>query len=298
MSQAENLLNKSSARIADPSVEGHIVIDPVTRIITIPEELKRIAVQYDHNIETVTFDCPRYWDEHDMSLMKIYINYMRSDDETGSCLATNVVVDEYDEDIIHFDWTIEGFMTAIPGPISFLVCVKKPGEDENEMRHWNSELSIDDIYVSEGLEAEAIVYSHYPGIITSLLHRMDVVENKTTRDAMLGYVEAYLTETSPNWLETFFVSDTILNIVKEYMEANGINVSTHIAVSTEKPDRECIWFHVTNVVSDVKCDENNIYITDPETRTSYKIHVVNGKLTMSELYVESNDDVYLVSKNR
>ena len=28
------------------------------------------------NIETVTIDCVRYWDEHDLSSFAIYINYM------------------------------------------------------------------------------------------------------------------------------------------------------------------------------------------------------------------------------
>ena len=46
--------------------EPHIVIDS-HRAITVPEQLKRIAVQFDHNFETVTFDCPRYWDGHDLS---------------------------------------------------------------------------------------------------------------------------------------------------------------------------------------------------------------------------------------
>ena len=57
-----------------PNLEEHIKIG-LDRHITVPESLKRIAVQYDHNVETVTFDCPRYWDGHDMSKMTVYINY-------------------------------------------------------------------------------------------------------------------------------------------------------------------------------------------------------------------------------
>ena len=85
MSEAENLLNTLddiSVATADPTTEEHIVIDS-NRNIYVPEALRRIAVQYDHNIETVTFDCPRYWDGIDMSGMKAYINYRRSDGELG-----------------------------------------------------------------------------------------------------------------------------------------------------------------------------------------------------------------------
>ena len=38
--------------------EQHIIINS-DRSITVPTELKNIAVQNDHNIETVMFDCPR-----------------------------------------------------------------------------------------------------------------------------------------------------------------------------------------------------------------------------------------------
>ena len=94
MSKAEELLNTLSASadtdgLTISSQEPHIVVGN-DRYITVPEELKRIAVQHDHDIETVTFDCPRYWDEHDMSQMTIYVNYLRSDGENG---AYNVRLD-------------------------------------------------------------------------------------------------------------------------------------------------------------------------------------------------------------
>ena len=86
----------------DPSTEGHIVVGP-DRFVTVPESLKRIGVQYDHKIETVTFDCPRYWDGHDMSQMHIYINFRAANGEIGGYIAQNLSVDG---DKMHFDWTI------------------------------------------------------------------------------------------------------------------------------------------------------------------------------------------------
>ena len=74
----------------DPSTEEHIVIND-NRFISVPNSLKRIAVQFDHDIETVTFDCPRYWDDNDMSKMAVYINYMRPDGFTGAYIAKNVI---------------------------------------------------------------------------------------------------------------------------------------------------------------------------------------------------------------
>ena len=177
MSRAEELLDTLSDEpmpaLADPANEPHIVIDK-NRKVTVPEELKRIAVQYDHNIETVTFDCPRYWDGHDMSKMAIYINYRCPDKTMGSYLAQNVAVDESDESIMHFDWTISKNVTMADGNLMFLVCVKKANEDGEEVNHWNSELN-KEMYISEGMEADEI-FETYPDIITQLLLRMDSVE--------------------------------------------------------------------------------------------------------------------------
>lgn len=178
MSQVDNLLNNSLsvdepvAYTARPETEGHIVVGE-DRFITVPEELKRIAVQFDNNIETVTFDCPRYWDNHDMSQMKVYINYLLPTGDPGSYIAKNISVDG---DVMHFDWTISNHVTQFKGNLSFLVCIKKTDADGNESQHWNSELNRD-LYISEGLECEETTISKYPDIITDLLTRMDTVES-------------------------------------------------------------------------------------------------------------------------
>ena len=166
MSQAEELLTSLNAAelLSVESEEPHIVIDD-NRIVTVPDKLKRLAVQYDHDIETVTFDCPRYWDDLDMSQMKIYINYLRSDTYTGTYKAQNITVDETDDTIMHFTWTVSKNVSLIFGKIVFLVCVRKNDESGNEVNHWNSELC-KDCYVSEGLEVDGEELKElYPDII-------------------------------------------------------------------------------------------------------------------------------------
>lgn len=169
MSKAEELLNTlaitetTNARLSTTD-EPHLVVGP-DRVITVPTELKRLAVQFDHNVETVTFDCPRYWDEHDMSQMHIYINYLRPDKESAMFKAQNIVVDETDPSVMHFDWTISRNVTEVPGQLVFLVCIKKVDEEGNEKTHWNSELC-KTCYVSEGLEIDGEeLKALYPDII-------------------------------------------------------------------------------------------------------------------------------------
>ena len=168
MSQADELLNslpdaEISLALVNPDAEPHIIIGE-DRFISVPKELQRIAVQYDHNIETVTFDCPRYWDDLDMSQLSIYINYMRSDRVVGCYKAQNITVDTVDSSVMHFDWTISRNVSLAKGSIKFLVCIKKGDEDGNEVNHWNSELNTD-MYISEGLETGESFSSSYPDII-------------------------------------------------------------------------------------------------------------------------------------
>ena len=179
MSQAEELLNSLSendilAYTAEPEEEPHIVIGS-DRFIKVPDVLKRIAVQFDHNIETVTFDCPRYWDEHDMSKMNVFINYMRADGFAGSYYVETVTIDETDSNIMHFDWTIREEVTLIKGKLSFLVCIKKTDDDGNLENHWNSELN-EEMYISVGMNCQETILSEYPDIVTDLLTRMEHVE--------------------------------------------------------------------------------------------------------------------------
>lgn len=179
MSQANELLESLNmeALSADEANEEHIVIG-VDRIIEVPVALRAIAVQHDHNIETVTFDCPRYWDGYDLSTMKIYINYLRQDGVKGSYVAFNVVVDENDDNIIHFNWTISRNVTLIKGKIIFLVCAKEVNTDGTEVLHWNSERN-EQMTVSEGLETGEDIVEEHPDVITQLLKRMDQVDGGT-----------------------------------------------------------------------------------------------------------------------
>lgn len=190
MSDAFELLNNLTedeimVYTAEPEIEPHIVVGK-DRYIVVPDELKRIAVQYDHNIETVTFDCVRFWDEHDMSEMDVYIVYTRPDGETGDYKAENVTTDENVSDIMHFTWTIKRHVTEVSGSITFQVCVRKPDGEGNLENHWSSEEN-NEAHVSKGQKCggEAIE-EKYPDIfnqweeeiLESVEDKLEEVEEK------------------------------------------------------------------------------------------------------------------------
>lgn len=200
MNQAEMLLNGLSpdeiTEYAEASGNEPHVIVGADRVVVVPDQLKRIAVQHDHNVETVTFDCPRYWDGLDMSVMKIYINYARPDGGLGAYYCNTVTVDESDDTIMHFDWVVSRNVTSATGTLSFLICIKKTDANGNEENHWNSELNTD-MHISKGLETSETVIAPHPDIVTQLLTRMDVVEALATEEAMQGYVNEYLDNATP-----------------------------------------------------------------------------------------------------
>lgn len=101
MDKAEELLNTLDVNDENlypvsPYEEAHIVIGK-DRVITVPPDLRRLGVQYDKNVESVTFDCPRYWDGIDLLNMAMYINYIRSDRKTGSYHVADTAVVPDDE---------------------------------------------------------------------------------------------------------------------------------------------------------------------------------------------------------
>ena len=189
MSQANELLDNLSTDgevVNDGVTEEHIVIGS-DRFITVPASLRRIAVQYDHNVETVTFDCPRYWDGLDMSEMGVRINYLLSNGRTGQYMVDSVVADG---DIMHFDWVIDNGVTEVAGYLAFLVCVVSEDSEGTVTNHWNSELNRE-MYVSEGLEGVSSIAEEYPDVITQLLTRMSTLEADAMTKAYVDkdYVE-------------------------------------------------------------------------------------------------------------
>ena len=211
MSQAEELLNSlSTDEVAAYSVksssEPNIIIG-IDRHITVPVSLRRIAVEHDHNVETVTFECPRYWDEHDLSKMAIYINYILANGYTDAYPADNVTAED---DIMFFTWTIKREVTQVSGGIKFLVCAKKTDDEGNEVNHWNSEIC-EDMYVSKGMETVPQIAAEYPDLITELLLRVKSVQDINIQ---ANEMQAILEETQA-------VANTAEQIKNEALDASG-----------------------------------------------------------------------------
>lgn len=251
MSQAEELLNSLTETTDDAVLlDGNIVIDS-ERFITVPESLKKIGVQYDHNIITATFDCPRYWDGRDLATMRFYVNYMRPDAIAGSYLADKPTIDPENPDILHFDWVISGNVTAIQGQISFLVCAKCTDEDGNEKNHWNSEIN-QELYVTAGMRCQETIIHRYPDIITQLLVRMETAEitlktwMEETDKELAEWKSATETELDKWQTDTYAELDERMDEAESNTTPDAIRDRVNECLATEETTQQTIYDSVTN----------------------------------------------------
>lgn len=181
-------------------ISQHIVISR-DKSVYVPEIIRKSIVYRDHNIERLTFDCPRYWYGKDISTLNIYVNYISASqkakgDDPGSSLCENVVIDENDQDMMHFDWVITNNISQDVGGLLFLVCAKSVDSDGNEDVHWNSHLC-KDLEVQEGLEASDSIVKKYPDVIEQIFQRLDNVDG-VSPEQIAAAVEEYLVGNPPS----------------------------------------------------------------------------------------------------
>lgn len=194
---------------AEPETEPHIVIAKDKTVI-VPEELRAIATQFEKNIETVTFDCPRYWDEHDLSEMRMYINFRRADGVELPHLCGTPTVDEADENIVHFDWTVGDDVTAIKGKLSFVAVAKKADEDGVLENRWGSRLC-QDMEILEGIEPNyAEILEPSADIIEQILYKLDTAAAVAVDAAERAIAAAKsATVVNPNLLDNWYFADPV-----------------------------------------------------------------------------------------
>lgn len=265
------------------------------RTVTVPASEAKIGVQYDHNVNVITFDCPRYPDDDrnvDMSTMQIYINYMLPDKTLGSYLAENVKVDTNNPDTIHFDWKITRNVTQVKGALQALVCIKKVDAEGNELYHWNTDL-IQSFRVGEGMECLETISSDYADVISQLLVNMNTVVGEF--EALSADVTARTSEETLQGLVNNAASDEKLgSIVNAYMEANpvGINVDDTLTVSGDAADAKITGDRISELKSDLAELNANAIITNEEINpdnwfydyTEGQVISSTGVITQNEIY--------------
>ena len=80
MPSVDELLDSELASKQEKNmIDDEIVIDPITRMMNVPDTERLFGVVEDANVERKHFRCPRYvGDNIDLSKLKIYMKYIQA----------------------------------------------------------------------------------------------------------------------------------------------------------------------------------------------------------------------------
>lgn len=103
-------------------------INAVTReVIQVQPDVLITLMQYDHNSESLRFECPRFIDGHDMSLCnKVEVHFVNSDvaasvSRGGYYTVTDIAVNSSDPSLVNFSWVVSRNSTENVGTLVFSV---------------------------------------------------------------------------------------------------------------------------------------------------------------------------------
>lgn len=169
MATAEEILAGMPETQAEEAV---CIIDPDTRIITVPQTLQLFGVESDQEAEKIPFRSPRIVGNGiDLSTCKLRINFQNANGELDIYEITDTAVDGAD---ITFSWLLSRKVTAYKGAVAFAFCAREIS-DGVVTREWNTTIN-KECKCLEGLEAEAAIVSQNPDVLESILTRLDILE--------------------------------------------------------------------------------------------------------------------------
>lgn len=149
--------------------DNYFVIDPVTRTVQNNSNKVRL-VQNDHNSERFTFECPRFIEEHDMSLCDsikvLYINLNKKtrEETCGIYEVDDLAINPDNSEQITFSWLISRNATSFPGSLTFMVQMTCISDDGTVDYCWQTGIT-KGITIVDGMDNEETIVEDYPDIL-------------------------------------------------------------------------------------------------------------------------------------
>lgn len=146
------------------------VISPNNKSIVRPSGQMLNLVQWDHNSERITFEIPRYMDNHDMSMCnRVEIHYLNTDIDTqitneGLYEVDDLQIDPDDDTKVVCTWLVSQNATQLKGTLSFLLsfkCVQGNGTIDYV---WNTAIYTDASVIS-GINVTDAVVEQYVDVL-------------------------------------------------------------------------------------------------------------------------------------
>lgn len=156
-------------RLSIYDTDPHFKIDPITRVMT-TESAKVTIQQYDHRSERFTFEVPRFYEGHDLSLCdSVQVHYINIESKTKKESADVYEVDDLQlspdsEDVVICSWLVKNTATKYAGVLAFLLkfrCLT----DGKLSYEWNT-APFKNITISEGMNNGDVIAEEYSDILT------------------------------------------------------------------------------------------------------------------------------------
>lgn len=151
--------------------EEFCMINPETRIITVPTSKRILGTESDQETNRLHFKCPKVvGDNIDLSLFSLRINYQNAGNKKDKYLVEDV---KEEGDNITFSWLLKRNVTAYKGNVKFILCAVKTTEDGIIKNEWNTTLNTE-CESLEGMEVDkAVVEEETKDIVEQLIAMMN-----------------------------------------------------------------------------------------------------------------------------
>lgn len=149
------------------------IIDPDTRIITVPSEYQLLGVENDKRVERLYFQCPKIvGDNQDLSQDYIlFINYVNANGDPDAYKINDMQVEG---DNITFSWLLEEKVTLYQGNIQISFCGIIPGDEQEDpdKNRWGTTINTD-CTVLTGLKCTQQVAESNPDALAQIWAAID-----------------------------------------------------------------------------------------------------------------------------
>lgn len=254
--------------------DNRFVIDPITRTIS-NESDKTKLVQYDHNSERFTFQCPRMIEGHDMSLStSVRVQYININKKTREASSGVYAVDDIeasldDPDTVVFSWLISRNATKFVGTLSFLVEFICTEDNSNIIYAWHTDI-YKYIAVDTGMDNGEIIEEKYPDILEKWKNEI-LAEIPTIDPHPVTRIESLDKSNMVNLRDLDSGAYVLYGYFRPYKGSTvtmafGSNLSVSIVKKTSESYAQ-IFYPVNNCVqylrmTDSDYERKNVYLSD------------------------------------
>lgn len=185
--------------------DDFLVVDPDTRIISIPASIKILGVESDDDVKHLRFKVPKQYGEFDLSTFSIQVNFENANGEGDFYLVNDLAV--LDDGNMTFSWLVDRHAFARAGEVDFSLCMKKFDEEGTVVKEFNTAIAT--LPVLKGLETTEAVVEDNASAFDCVLFRLYAVEAATGNSTNGYYTVVTVNETEEGVEVSIFGTDGV-----------------------------------------------------------------------------------------